>query len=215
MHGSREDRVIAFEEFVHQSASSFASKPAVISFMLGYLASRIAPGTIRHSAVLSQVMDRYPTSVLWYGFCAGFGEIEANLPIGKAKRSISFPASARRVIRELLRPEPVFGAPICDIGFLELLVLSRTGGNFLEGLIKTSQGSLIVELLPGVCTSVNVSSKPPAEPQLRELRERELLTLLGDQIERLRETYMDFLTAEAPGSEPQQRSMFPNRRKNK
>jgi hypothetical protein len=72
-----------------------------------------------------------------------------------------------------------------------------------------------VELLPGVCTSVNVSTKQLPEPQVRESREREIIATLGDQIERLRETYMDLLAAEAPGSEHEQHSMFPSRRKKK
>jgi len=119
------------------------------------------------------------------------------------------------VIRELLRLEPVLGAPFCDIGYLELLALMRTGGNPLQDLIKTTQGSVIVELLPGVCTSVNVSSKPPAESQVRESREREIIAKMGEQIERLCETYKNLLTAEAPGRKGEQRALFPSRRKKK
>ena len=215
MHGSREDRVLAFEEFLHRSDDISVPKPEVMSFMLGYLASRIAPGTIRHSSVLGQITHRYPTSMLWYGFCSGFAEGEANIPNAGRRRGVDLPPSARRVIRELLRPEPVLGAPVCDIGYLELLALSQTGGNPLEGLIKTTQGSVIVELLPGVCTSVNVSSKPPAESQGRKLREREIITTMGEQIERLCETYKSLLSAEALGSKAEQRSLFPSRRKKK
>ncbi|MBW1795350.1 MAG: hypothetical protein JRJ38_13130 [Deltaproteobacteria bacterium] len=215
MRGSREDRVLAFEEFLHRSDGISVPKPEIMSFMLGYLASRIAPGTIRHSSVLGQVTHRYPTAVLWYGFCAGFAEGDANMPNASGRRGVDFPSSARRMIRELLRPELVLGAPICDIGYLELIALSRTGGDPLEGFIKTTQGSIIVELLPGVCTSVSVSSKPPAESQVRELRGREIIERMGKQIERLCETYKDFLAAKAPGSEAEQRSLFPTRRKKK
>lgn len=215
MHGSREDRVVAFEEFLHRSDDISVPKPEVMSFMLGYLASRIAPGTIRHSSVLGKIIYRYPTAMLWYGSCSGFAEGEANIPNASRRHGVDLPSSARRVIRELLRPEPVLGAPVCDIGYLELLALSRTGGNPLEGLIRTNQGSVIVELLPGVCTSVNVSSKSPAEPQMRELREREIIATMGEQIERLRDTYKNLLAAEAPGSKTEQSSLFPSRRKKK
>ncbi|MFH1739239.1 MAG: hypothetical protein ABIH23_09545 [bacterium] len=214
MHGSREDRVRSFEEFLRRSDGISETKPEVMSFMLGYLASRIAPGTIRHSSILGQVTHRYPTSVVWYGFCAGFAEGEANMP-NVSRCGVDLPSSARRVIRELLRPEPFLGVPVCDIGYLELLALSRTGGNPLEGLIKTTQGSVIVELLPGVCTSVNVSSKPPAESQVRELREREIIATMGKQIERLREAYKDLLASGAPSREAEQPSLFPPRRKKK
>ena len=85
MHGSREDRVLAFEEFLHRIDGISVPKPEVMSFMLGYLASRIAPGTIRHSSVLGQVAHRYPTAVIWYGFCAGFAEGDADMPNGSRR----------------------------------------------------------------------------------------------------------------------------------
>jgi hypothetical protein len=179
--------------------------------MLGYLASRIAPGTIRHSSVLSQIAHQYPTAILWYGFCSGFAEGEAN----SHKRCIELPSSARRVIRELLRQETVWGAPFCDIGYLELLALMRTGGNPLEGLIKTTQGSIIVELMPSVCTLVNVSSKRLAESQFRESREQEIIAKMGEQIEHLCATYKNLLDAETSGSKAEQLSFFPSRRKRK
>ena len=96
-----------------------------------------------------------------------------------------------------------------------MLALSRTGGDPLEGLIKMTQGSVIVELLPGVCTSVNVSSKPPVESKVPELRERKFIAIMGEQIERLRETYKVLFAAEAPGSEAEQRPLLPSRRKKK
>jgi hypothetical protein len=215
MHGSREDRIRAFEEFLHRSDGVSVAKPEVMSFMFGYLASRIAPGTIRHSSILGQVSNRYPAAVLWYGFFAGLAEGDASMPNGRGRRGVDLPTSARRVIRELLRPEPILAAPACDVGYQELLALSRTGGDPFEGLIKTTQGSVIVELLPGVCTSINVSWKPPIESQGRESRGREIIARMGTQIERLRETYKELLSAETPGSEADQRSLFAPRRKKK
>ena len=212
MRGSREDRVVAFEEFLRRTDGISEAKPEVMSFMLGYLASRIAPGTIRHSSVLSQIINRYPTAILWYGFCSGFAEGEINIPNGSRRRSVDLPASARRVIRELLRPEPFFGAPVSDIGYLELIALSRTGGDPLEGVIKAAQGAVSVELLPGVYTLMNVSSTQPAKPHVGEFREREVLAL-GEQIERLRETYKKLVGAVAPGMQVELGSLFPPRRK--
>jgi len=215
MHGSREDRVLAFEEFLRRSEGTSVPNPELMAFTLGYLASRIAPGTMRHSSVLGQITHRYPTAMLWYGFCSGFGEGEAYMPHASRTSGVDFPSSARRVIRDLLRPEPVLSAPVCDIGYLELLALFRTGGNPFDGLVKTTQASVIVELLPGVCTSANVSSKPPDDLQVGELRQREIIAAMGRQIERLRETYRDLLAAQAPGSNPEQHPLFPSRRKKK
>jgi hypothetical protein len=215
MHGSREDRVRAFEEFLQRSNSNSVPKPEVMSFMLGYLASRIAPGTIKHASVLDPIINQYPTAVLWYGFCAGVLEGNSNMLYDNERRNVDFPSSARRVIRELLRTEPILGVPVCDIGYQELIALFRTGGDPFESLIRTSQGSVIVELLPGVCTSVNVFSKPQAKPQDQELREREIVATMGKQIDRLRETYKDLLNNESLCRDVEQPSLFPKRSKKK
>jgi len=214
MHGSREDRVVAFEQFLRRSDASTINQESM-SFMLGYLASRIAPGTIRHSGVLGPIANRYPTSMLWYGFCSAFGEAESNIRHATRKSGVDFPLSARRVFRELLRPEPVLSVPGCDIGCLELLALSRTAGNPLESVVRMNQGSVTVELLPCVCTSVNVSSKPTDDSQVRELLQRDVMVTLGQQIERLRETYKRLLTVATPSIEVEQYSMFPSGRKKK
>jgi len=215
MHGSREDRVRAFELFVNKNNDTSIGKTEFSSFLIGYLASRIAPGTIRHSSVLNQISHRYPSAMLWYGFCSGFAEREVNILELNQRRGVDLPLSARRVIRELFRAEPILGAPICDIGYSELLALSRTGGDPLESIIKTTPGSAIVELLPGVFTSVNVSSKPPIESIAREFREREILTTMGEQIERLRASYKALFMSQLPAKEAEQRTLFPSRRKEK
>jgi hypothetical protein len=184
--------------------------------MLGYLASRIAPGTIKHASVLSPVSNRYPTAILWYGFCAGFADGDFSLPNISERRSVDFPLSARRVIRELFRVEPAWGFPVCDIGYLELMALSRTGGDPFDGLIRTTQGSVIVELLPGVCTSVNVFSKPPLNPQDRESRDREIIFTMGKQIECLRETYKNLINSDSmKRDDVEQTSLFSKRNKKK
>lgn len=215
MHGSREDRVRAFEEFVRRIDNVSVPNTEVMSFMLGYLASRIAPGTIKHASVLSQISNRYPTAMLWYGFCAGFAESESGLLKTGDRRGVDFPLSARRVIRELFRQEPMWGFPVCDIGYLELMALSRTSDDPLDGLIRTTQGSVIVELLPGVCTSINVFSKPPVNSQDRELCDREIIVTLGKQIESLRETYKKLPNSYSMSRDIEQPSLFPKRSKKK
>lgn len=210
MHGSREDRVLAFQEFVEKSGN--LAKPEEVSFMLGYLASRIAPGTIRHSSVLEHIAHRYPTAMLWYGFCSGFAEGD-NISDNSGRRVIDLPSSARRVIRELLRAEPVLGVPVCDIGYSELIALSRTGGDPLEGLIRTTQGAVIVELLPGVCTSMGVFSNKPTDSQTLELREREIIEKMGEYIDRLHDTYKSLHASRPVGSSAKQRTLFSHRRK--
>jgi hypothetical protein len=212
MRGSREDRVVAFEDFIRKSDDIQATRAETRSFIIGYLASRIAPGMIRHSSVLEKVVSRFPTAMLWYGFCSGFPESDMGGSEPNLKRTMDLPASARRAVRELLRPEPALGTPACDIAYPELVALSRTGGNVLDGVIRATPGSLIVELLPGVSTSVNAVTSQPAKPPVIELREREIVASLGEQIERLGRTFRSLREMEE-SREPQQGFLFPPRRK--
>jgi hypothetical protein len=211
MFGPREERVVAFTDFIRSLDRTPSIDGELTSFMLGYLASRIAPGTIQHSGVLGPITHRYPTALLWYGFCAGLGGTDIN-----ARNSVSWkrwvpdlPLSARRIVRDLLRPEPLLAYPTCDVASMELLVLSRTGGDPLANLIRTSQGSAIVELFPAVWTVINVSSKGPEGPT-RTAKERDLLTAIGEHIDRLRELYRDLAGIDAGVV---QRSLLPPKRK--
>src|SRR5439155_607828 len=130
-------------------------------------------------------------------------------------RALDLPGSARRVLRDILATEPRLGPPTCDIGFPELVALSRTGGDPLEGLITTTQGASIVELRPFVWTAVNTSSKPLVETQRLPERERAIVATMGKQIDRLREIYEDLLGDSDMADTGAQASLFPQRRKKK
>lgn len=211
MSGPREERVVAFADFIRSLDRPPSEYDELTSFMLGYLASRIAPGTLQHSGVLVPIAHRYTTSLLWYGFCAGFGgaDLSARNSIPRQRSTPDLPVGARRIARDLLRPESLLAYPTCDLAFEELLVLSRTGGDPLSGLIRTSQGSLIVELVPGVSTVVNVSSKGPEAPT-RTARERDLIAEMGEHINRLRGLYRDLAGTDTVDV---QRSLLPSKRK--
>ena len=79
----------------------------------------------------------------------------------------------------------------------------------MSGLIRTSQGSSIVELVPGVSTVVNVSSKGPEAPT-RTARERDLIAKWGEHINRLRGLYRDLAGTDTVDV---QRSLLPSKRK--
>jgi hypothetical protein len=215
MHGPREERVVAFDEYLRELDSVSVTNTELIPFSVGYLASRIAPGTIQHSSVLTPIARRYPSTLLWYGFCAGCGEPETTLPGGNLGRAVDLPASARRVARDLLRREPVVGPPLSDIGFSELVALSRTGKDPFEGLITGTQATATIELAPGVWTSVNVSPKSATTAMVREPRERVVIAALGRQIEQLRRIYMDLVGDEPTMEQDYQQSLFSSRRKKK
>jgi hypothetical protein len=207
MHGPREDRVIAFSDLLRDLERS--SPPAdgdLTSFALGYLASRIAPGTIQHSSVLRPAIHKYPTALLWYGFCAGVPGLE-----NRGWTPMEFPAGARRIARDLLRPESLLDAPSSDISYLELLALARTGGDPLNGLITSTQGTATIELAPAVSTVVNVASKVESDDVARSAKGRDLLISIGESLEDLTAAYNDLMRAEAP--ESRQRGLFAPKRK--
>lgn len=213
MHGSREDRVIAFEKFRSALRASNLRPTEINSFAIGYLASRIAPGTIRHSELLAQISREYPTAILWYAFFAGIGESGYVSDLGR--RGVELPASVWRIARDLLRPESPFESPTSDISLLELVALSRSSADPLENLITTTQASAVIEILPCVSTLVNtVTRSDVADQGASSARKRRVLASLGNQIERLRETYRELIDDSEVKTE--QETLFPiGKRKSK
>ncbi|MDB6059251.1 MAG: uncharacterized protein JWO95_3095 [Verrucomicrobiales bacterium] len=203
MHGSREDRVIAFDRFatsVNQEPVELQSE--LLSFALGYLASRIAPGTMRHATVLERTMNRCPSSALWYGFCAGFGDTDRSSAMSNTRRGVDLPIGARRLARDLTRDGTILDPPTCDIAFRELLVLSRTADDPMEGITTTTHGTAIVELAPCVETTVNTSSRRQVDSGNAATQDRDALEKLGAQIERLAETYRSISRSQQSVTQP-------------
>lgn len=219
MEGTREGRVIAFKEFTNSLGDQKVDSE-LTSFALGFLASRIAPGTLQHASLLTPLVRRYASSHLWYGFFAGLsGE---SLSEGEAQRSIvDLPASARRAVRDLLRPESIFNAPTCDIGVQELAALAKTSKEPLGGVIASSSGQVSVELLPLVATSISVAGRDradrmrPNNTEEREslLRERELLQRMGESLEYAREAYRRLIAGGSSDEAPAQQSLFTKRKR--
>jgi hypothetical protein len=190
MRGTREERVVAFELFARDILSSPNLDEATASFALGYLVSRIAPGTIQHAALLSRFAQKLSGAYLWYGFFAAIESSGERLPImASTEKAGELPGSARRVVRDILRVEQILGTPTCDVGFSELAALYRTGGDPLAGITTSTQTTVVTELLPAVSTILNVASKPMADKGHLGIRDKEVLNQLGHQIEHLQETY--------------------------
>lgn len=215
MNGSREARVVAFEKFLGQVHGHPGSENDFVALAIGYLASRIAPGSIRHAGLLGPIVTQYPAALPWYGFCAGLGDEEAYAATASSRQGADMPGSARRTLRDILRFDPAYAAPTCDIGYLELIALARTGGDALGRLITTTPGSATVELIPGVVTTVNVPSKVPSDNQGGRIREPAALASLGRQIARLVETYKEVAGSETVPEVEQQQLLFSSRRKKK
>lgn len=143
MNEARERRVQALEaalESVSRRRIRF-SQPRVIA--LGLLASRIAPGSLDHAALLSQYMVRMRELMLWYGLFSG---------MTSASRLIENHESlGRRILRDMLAEDTVFSRPSCDIAIDELEILSMSKASLLNIPRATSE-QLMIEILPSINT---------------------------------------------------------------
>lgn len=214
MRGTREDRVVACEKFLGGAAADSGTDADLLAFASGYLASLIAPGTMCHAGVLEPVLHTSATALLWYGFCAGWtgvGPRTVGSDIGETAPDL--PASARRIIRDLGRDDPLLGAPICDIAFSEFAALARGGGNPLDHIVRMSQGASIVELRPGVCMTVNVSPRLIEGEASRSDRERRAIAEIGRRIERLKAAYSELVADTKGPQDIEQPSLFSRRRR--
>lgn len=147
MRGTREERVDAFEQMVSEIATGERALEA--DFAIGYLASRINPGTLTHAGLVATVLKRHPAAMLWYGTCAGLVEDTAV--------TSELGGVGRRVLRELMTPEEALGRPRCDVSASELEIL--LAGERADDFAVWSPSQLSVELAPGISTVVNWSSR--------------------------------------------------------
>ncbi len=150
MRDSVEDRVRAVERALEQLQQGGGANPTASGFVAGYLASRVAPGSLDHFDLLWPQVDRFPLSPLWYGLCAGLdARRNPNVYVG---------AVGRRVAREVLRAEALTDTPRCDIAIAELVML--TSGEAGSGDLRIgAHGFAEVELVPCVATTIRLGAR--------------------------------------------------------
>jgi len=174
MRGTREERVAIVERAVELSLGAPTGPEE--AFAIGFLASRINPGTLTHAPLLGSVLRRHPAAMLWYGVCAGLnrdGNIMAELG-----------GVGRRVIRDLLTPVEMLSRPRVDVAANELELLLMGGRS--DDFPVTSPTQLSVELDPGIWTVVNWSSRIRVRRQEADMRKperREDRTWIAEEIE--------------------------------
>ncbi len=148
---SREERVRRVERALRILSHENTIDKMLRSFIGGYLASRIAPGTFEHHELLIPYLLELPSLILWYGMCAG-------LPKDSKLRNFGF-GIGRKIIRDALQEDMMLNKPRCDIALEELEVLAG-GENWVQYIQPKESGHLVVELLPCVnCTMRNINSK--------------------------------------------------------
>lgn len=156
---TRERRVRAFIA-VLESVDRTEDREPRLSFVLGFLAANIAPGTLDHIGLLDPVRHVLPSALLWYGLLAG---ASANSSVG-----VSFRGLGARILREILRHEDPFDPPRADISISDLRVVSRSQ-NWRKTLRTNSGATVALELLPGVVTYVAIG-----EPNGKQERQAKL-----------------------------------------
>jgi hypothetical protein len=155
--GPREGRVVFFEQFASSLAELPAKDSALASFLCGFLASQIGPGTLDYTSLLAPYLEHYPTAFLWYGLCSGL----------QNRSSLYGFASGlgRRILREVLRKETLSDSPQCDIALPELEALTSNDTAAMDFRTGT-QGVLTIEIIPLVTTSVRWPQKQVEQPEL-------------------------------------------------
>lgn len=137
MEGTREKRVLAFEEIL-KSLTKFDSITA--SFLTGLLASQISQGTFEHIDLITPLLSEYQMALVWYGICVG---LHPNTEVQESADCLG-----RWIVRELLYPDPVLSLPKYDIsvGELEVCLDRDVPINFRVA----SLNHISVEIVPGV-----------------------------------------------------------------
>ncbi|MBL8256812.1 MAG: hypothetical protein JNJ62_09440 [Pseudoxanthomonas mexicana] len=170
MEGAREARVIGFARFLDAVTQLAKPNDMLANMAIGYLASRIAPGTILHSSLLESVSKVQADVLLWYGFFAGLpASREGELFQAKARLGVDMPLAARRVLRELQRSPRILSRPSADVSLFELVALGRAGKSAIDSLPRYTNSVLLVELLPGVDVATGLSHRQSAEVRSREI----------------------------------------------
>ena len=83
----------------------------------------------------------------------------------------------------------------------------------MTDLVRTTQGTATIELMPGVATVVNVVANTGFDSSRRVDRQREILADLGEQIDNLKWTFEDLVRSNTTTEDSAQRSLFPSKRK--
>ena len=158
---TREERVGKFDSAMRAMLENDQPHSA---FVLGYLASRINPGTLLHAALLAPALKRYPSVMLWYGVCAGFADPSAIMT--------ALGGLGRRALRDLCVRQHLFDRPTADLSLDELEIFLRERPDDPPDFAVSTPTQLSVELDAGVWSVVNWSRGRPRRPSEEQRDDR-------------------------------------------
>ena len=143
MTDTQETRILAFERMLKKAVSGRRTRTLEASFLIGYIASLIAPGSLKHAHMLLPYLDRFPTAVMWLALFASIYR----------KSQLRMTRLTHLVWKAIAENEDLLARPKCDIALAEFCILKDAGfvGDNLQG---STRGRLVVELAPGVSTIV-------------------------------------------------------------
>jgi hypothetical protein len=181
MSQSRENRLRAFEKLAQILSKQAESKNSFSAFICGYIGSRIAPGELDHFNLFARLTPFAPSSLLWFCLCAGLQSHGQTLAFVEGL--------GRRLLRDLEQYDTILSRPKCDVSLSELVVLLNRD-KALSDFKTGSNGSLNIELIPCVTTTVRWSRTPDPQAELFEKRDssnevRVLFAELGSALERV------------------------------
>jgi len=165
MSATREERVVSFEDFANSLLDLRGRDSLASGFLCGYVASRIAPGSLAHIGLIERYAKEMPGTIVWYCACAGLYR-ENDVPL-------TFDGLGYRILREVLREESFFERPLGDISFEELEVLLDTEDPDLD-FLTAGHNQLMVEVLPRV---YSVVTWPPSSLSTQEVSPRDATPL--------------------------------------
>jgi hypothetical protein len=163
---SRERRLEWLDRVIHNVATVELAQPEALPFVLGYLFSQLAPGTLEHLPLFASSAVGEPRTLLWYGVCAG---LHPRSDVQNFAGGIG-----RRALRDIEAWEAIVDRPRGDFNADELDFLSASS-------VAQHRGATVVELAPRVYATFSGVGRPAmATDAIDRARLRELGVLINN-----------------------------------
>lgn len=145
----REVRVSKFETIAQSFISKRDTPTELDAFFIGHLANILNPGALTYVDLITPLLPKLPSALLWYGLCAGL--------TNRSDILLEFGGVGLRAWREVSRPASIFSRPTADLSLLELDVLLSTDRPAID-FPTMSASSLCVDLFPAIWSVVPLGS---------------------------------------------------------
>jgi hypothetical protein len=174
---SRERRLEWLDSVVSRLTPADTLHPGTMPFVVGYLFSQLAPGSMDHIGLLASLAISVPEAVLWYGVCAG---LYARSDVQNYGNGVT-----RRALRDVESWEAFVDRPRCDVGVDEVESLLPIYG------AGVTLRPFVVEVAPRVYSTFGVvPQRPHAFP---EPIDRSRLAELGRLLNSAADLYYDIV----------------------